>query len=231
MWCDTFDADLLAVVPGALDALGDTAGVRLLTYSTLTGGKINHPATWNGPGALFWTSPDHQPDAFWATSKPVAECTFAEAVRDEWVHSCTININGTAIWEPPARLMERLMYDLRGWRPLDDTEREHIRGNVRASLTAAAARLTALLGRPAMTGIPAAERDGVVQLPRRSVLYSRLLVVDGKPAVEIACDCAMVTQHVIDPDPQASIAEIPLTCDGCTTTRWITLAIRTATDG
>jgi hypothetical protein len=145
MWCDTFDADLLKVVPGAEDALGDTAGVRLLTYSTLTNGKINCPASWNGAGAFFWTSPDHQPDRSWHTGKPVAGCTFLEAVRDEWVHCAALNVNGALVWQAPVRLMERLMYDVRGWTVLADAGRAEIRGWVLASLDAAARRLRAVL--------------------------------------------------------------------------------------
>jgi len=144
MWCDTFDADLLAVVPGAAEALGPAASIRLSTYSRLTGGKINCPSVWNaGAGlvAFFWTAPEYRPDAGYVTSTPVAECTFLEAVRDEWVHSCAISVNGRIVWRPPVRLMERLMYDLRGWTVLADGDREEIRFRVRGSLEHAARRL------------------------------------------------------------------------------------------
>jgi hypothetical protein len=153
MWCDDFDADLLAVIPGAATALGESAGAALLTYSTLTGGKINSPSAWNtaaGLTAFFWTSPQHRPDACWATSDPVVPCTFMEAVRDEWVHSCAVSVNGLLVWRPPVRLMERLMYDLRGWTVLPGDEREQIRRDVLASLESAARRLTSALV-PAVT--------------------------------------------------------------------------------
>lgn len=140
MWCDGFDADLLKVVPGAAAVLGDTAGVPLLTYSRLTGGKINHPSVWNGAGALFWTGPAYRPPAFYHTDVPVARCTFLEAVRDMWVHSCTVVVNEQPVWQPPVRLMERLMYDVRGWAPLDAGERETTRKRVQAGLAAAAQR-------------------------------------------------------------------------------------------
>ena len=106
MWCDDFDADLLAVIPGAATALGESAGAALLTYSTLTGGK--------------------------------------------WVHSCAVSVNGLLVWRPPVRLMERLMYDLRGWTVLPGDEREQIRRDVLASLESAARRLTSALV-PAVT--------------------------------------------------------------------------------
>jgi len=153
MWCDTFDADLLAVVPGAAEALGPAGGLRLMTYSRLTNGRINHPSCWStyeGFAAFFWTAEEHRPDASWSTDAPVAECTFLEAVRDEWVHSCAIVVNGRVVWRPPVRLMQKLMYDLRGWTPLADEERERIRGDVRCSLTSAARRLARVPSVPAL---------------------------------------------------------------------------------
>jgi hypothetical protein len=149
MWCDTFDADLLAVVPGAAEALGDTAGIHLWTYSRPTGGKINCPSAWNtydGLVAFFWTADEHRPDASYCTDAPVAECTFLEAVRDEWVHSCAVSVNGVIVWRPPVGLMDRLMYDLRGWTVMADALREDTRQNVLRSLEGAAKRLRELLG-------------------------------------------------------------------------------------
>lgn len=165
MWCDTFDADLLAVVPGAAQALGDTASIRLETYSRLTGGKINHPSCWNTDGgvtAFFWTAPEFRPGASFYTDQPVAECTFLEAVRDEWVHDCAVNVNGHLVWRPPARLMQQLMYDLRGWTVLDDDAREEIRSRVRHSLVRAAEGVQNALAASAGGRLPAgaAEDDG-----------------------------------------------------------------------
>lgn len=145
MWCDDFDADLLKVVPGAMEALGDAAGVPLLTYSQPTGGKINCPSSWNGTGALFWTAPEHKPGPFYWTDDPVTECTFLEAVRDEWVHSSLIVVNERPVWRPPTRLMDQLMFDLRGWTLVEAPERDLIRRHVLRSLEAAAGRLRAVL--------------------------------------------------------------------------------------
>lgn len=152
MWCDTFDADLLAVVPGAAEALGETASIRLETYSLLAGGKINHPSCWSTGGgftAFFWTAPGFRPAASFCTDAPVAECTFLEAVRDEWVHACTVAVNGVLVWLPPVRLMEKLMYDLRGWTVLPGDAREEIRGQVRDSLEQAAERTRRAVEQPA----------------------------------------------------------------------------------
>jgi hypothetical protein len=151
MWCDSFDADLLKVVPGAVEALGDTADVPLLTYSRPTGGKINCPSSWNGYGALFWTSPEHQPGPYFWTDAPVTGCSFLEAVRDEWVHTSALVVNERLVWRPPWSLFDRLMYDLRGWTVLNDPEREETRRNVLRSLEAAAGRLRAVLSETAPT--------------------------------------------------------------------------------
>ena len=152
MWCDDFDADLLKVVPGALEVLGRTADVSLSCYSSLTNGKINCPAAWNshdGLRAMFWTTPEHHPDAYFYTTFPVAECTFAEAVRDEWVHGAVIVVNGDVIWRPRQSQMSKLMYDVRGWLALTDDKREQIQTDVMIQLAGASVRLGRMLGIPA----------------------------------------------------------------------------------
>ncbi len=144
MWCDTFDADLLKVVPGAAETLAGTAGVKLETHSRPTDGKINCPSAWWTDGGLtsfFWTDPGLAPPAGYVTDDPVVECTFLEAVRDEWVHGAVLCVNRRTVWRPPVRLMEKLMFDLRGWTVLDDAEREYIRKSVCKSLSGAVARL------------------------------------------------------------------------------------------
>lgn len=141
LWCETFDADLLAVVPGAVEALGDVADLELWTYSTPTNGKINCPASWwtlNGLAAFFSTRDRSPAPPSYRTSDPLVECTFLEAVRDEWVHGAIVVVNLVAVWRSPQRHMERLMYDVRGWTRLSDADREEIRADVIRSLVAAA---------------------------------------------------------------------------------------------
>lgn len=156
MWCDTFDADLLKVVPGAIEALGDTAAIGMRTYSHVTDGKINCPSAWNthdGLVAFFWTADEHRlPSCYW-TDEPVVPCTWLEVVRDEWVHGQVVSVDDRIVWRPPVRLFERLMYDLRGWTVLDDSVREGTRRDVLRSLEAAAGRLRSVLsGTGAVTG-------------------------------------------------------------------------------
>jgi len=150
LWCDDFDADLPKVVPGALDAIGDTAEVELLTYCSPTNGKINCPASWHTDGGLaaFFTTPGFGSIAppGYVGGKEIVSCTFWEAVRDEWCHDSIILLNWRhAIWKPPSAPMMALMYDLRGWMTLEDAEREDTQENVRRSLVAAADRLRTVL--------------------------------------------------------------------------------------
>jgi len=152
LWCDTFDADLLKVVPGAEEALGDTAAIELLTYSNPTNGKINCPSAWHtdeGLVSFFWTDPAFRPPSGYVTSDPVVPCTFLEIIRDEWVHGQVVSVNRQIVWRPPERLMDRLMYDLRGWTVLSDADRAAIRGQVLAGLDLAARRFRVATGTPA----------------------------------------------------------------------------------
>jgi hypothetical protein len=145
LWCHDFDLDLPKVVSDWLDFLGYAADVELRTHCTPTNGRINCPSAWwtdHGLTAFFSTA-DYgapAPPGYW-TDRPLVECTFAEVVRDEWIHGQIVVVNGRLIWKPPNRLMEQLMFDVRGWTPLGDIERAAIKRHVRRSLAAAAFRL------------------------------------------------------------------------------------------
>lgn len=150
LWCHDFDADLPNVVPNALALLEPAAHITLRTHATPTNGRINCPSAWwtdHGLTSFFstseWGSP--VPAGYW-TDKPLVECSWEEVVRDEWIHGQTVVVNGQVVWKPPERLMEQLMFDLRGWMTLADEERAAIQDNVRASLLAATARLLAAAG-------------------------------------------------------------------------------------
>jgi hypothetical protein len=147
LWCDDFDTDLPKVVPDWLDFLGYAADVELQTYCSPTNGKINCPVAWwtdNGLTAFFATPGTPPTPPGYLTHHPRVDCTFAEVVRDEWIHGCVVVVNQRLVWKPPNTLMERLMFDLRGWTVLDDIERTDIKRNVRRSLAAAAERLLAV---------------------------------------------------------------------------------------
>ena len=145
MWCDDFDADLLAVVPGAVTALGPAAQLELHTYNHRpTNGKINCPAAWHtdfGLAAFFSTRDrDPVPAHFYVGGLELVACTFLEVVRDEWVHGQAVVVNGHVVWEPPSDVMYALMADLRGWTSLEAADLAAKQSQVRMSLTEAAAR-------------------------------------------------------------------------------------------
>lgn len=145
LWCDDFDADLPKVVPHATEELGVSAHVQLRTYCKPTNGRINCPTSWWTQHGLtaFFAEPGFGNPApgGYVTSDPLVECTFAEVVRDEWIHGSVVVVNRQFVWTPPSRLMERLMFDVRGWTPLSEPERLQTQQHVRASLRAAADRL------------------------------------------------------------------------------------------
>lgn len=145
MWCDDFDADLLKVVPGAAEALGAAADIRLWTHGNETNGKLNHPSVWGsdiGMIAFFGFSPaaTGKPDGYY-TDRPTIECTFLEAVRDCWVHTYGIVVHHQTVWRSTWGPFEVLMYDIRGWRRALDATREDLINEVLDSLRAAAQRL------------------------------------------------------------------------------------------
>lgn len=153
LWCADFDSDLLRVVPGVVEALGDVVSRRLWTRCRPSNGKINHPAAWNtqdGLTAFFTTHEDRDPvpSAGYVTSgaDEITECTLLDAIRDEWVHDCAIVVDGHLIWQPRQHDQLALMYDLRGWTVLSDDEREQVRENVLLSVRAAADDFRALFG-------------------------------------------------------------------------------------
>ena len=150
LWCDDFDADLPKLIPEAIDALGDTADVRLWTHSKPTNGKINCPSSWWTDHGLtaFFSTREHvggQPGGY-ITSDPVVGCTFWEAVRDEWCHDAVIVVNGRWIWTPPSDTMMKLMFDLRGWgEPLTPAGVNALANEVLGGLEAAADRLRSVI--------------------------------------------------------------------------------------
>jgi hypothetical protein len=148
IWCEGFDCDLPTVVPGAKEALGDTAEQKLWTCSRPTNGKINCPASWNereGLVSYFGFSGPSVP-ASHLVSDPAMECTFWEAVRDLWVHQHILSIEKVHVWDPTfqssvGQAFEVLMWHVRKWRPVPEDDAEKHRAIVRKSLESAADKL------------------------------------------------------------------------------------------
>lgn len=150
MWCDDFDVDLPKVVPGARQALGDVADVRLWTTGHETLGALNSPTMWNtdlGLTALFFRTP-RRPEAFYYTKAPLLECTFWEAIRDMWVHAGAMLVDGRLIADTERwhRHFETLLWQTRGWgNGFTPGKVERARGAVRRGIYAAAVEMRRLL--------------------------------------------------------------------------------------
>ncbi|MBB3297843.1 MULTISPECIES: hypothetical protein [unclassified Rhizobium] len=119
MWCDDFDTDLLKVVPGIPELLGDLAGVTLWTHAGTWEGTLNHPSMWNHDTGLIcffgFNDPD-KPDYF-STGQPPVQCTVLEMFRDLWCHGATVMMGPIPVWDsqPLQPEFDILMYAVRGW--------------------------------------------------------------------------------------------------------------------
>lgn len=129
-WSDDFDVDLPKVIPGAREALGDLADLELVTHGGTTHGRLNHPSVWNhnlGSISFFGTNTPCKPNGFW-TNAGTVRCALWEAIRDAWCHHNVIFLNGKLpIWVDQWKHFEPVMWHIRGWRTLPDSEiQEHI---------------------------------------------------------------------------------------------------------
>jgi hypothetical protein len=60
--------------------------------------------------------------------------------------------------------------------------------------------------------------------PPRSLLWANPVETERGPGIELGCDCGGVTVYIIeDADQITSPQEIPMTCDGCNSVRWVTV--------
>ena len=159
-WSDDFDADLLKLVPGVREQLGEDAGIVLRTFcGHPTHGRINLPCSWNshsGLTALFFLSepPVTQRDGKWVTlpggyttDAEIVECTWLEVLRDEWVHGCNVSVEGVQLLSGDSfgGLCMRLMYDARGWQALSDALRAELHRSALQMIAGATADLKALV--------------------------------------------------------------------------------------
>lgn len=129
MWCDDFDMDLPKVVPDARRALGDRlANLELTTYGNITNGTLNHPAVWNHSLGMiaFFGRPGRigKPAPYYVGGHHLVHCTLWEALRDAWCHDVVILFEGVPVWDGPGawRHFEKLMYHVRGWKTLPESE-------------------------------------------------------------------------------------------------------------
>lgn len=130
MWYDDFDIELYRVVPDAQRLIAPVAHVPLRTvgHPCRKTGRLNHPSLWNGDhgmlaffGCRLLGQRHWKPPHFY-TSAPVIDCTFEEAIRDTWVHSCLMLVDGYVVWNSWSlqRDFEVLMWHARGWRNQPD---------------------------------------------------------------------------------------------------------------
>lgn len=140
MWCDSFDSDLPKVVPGAKEALGGLAALELQTHGTTTNGTLNHPSVWNDYSGMiaFFGSAGHgagKPPHY-HSGEPIVRCTLWEAVRDAWVHSYIIVLNGRPVWDAFALQdsFYALMYHVRGIQALPPSALDRQRRRVLGTL-------------------------------------------------------------------------------------------------
>lgn len=155
-WSDDFDMDLLKVIPGVEELLGESASLSLYTHGHTTFGRLNHPSVWNdyrGPVAFFGLHRNAttgllgvKPPGYW-TDEPIVECTFLEALRDCWPHTYRLVVEGAEVFDSfrlcPA--FEVLMFHIRGWKTVQEQSVERIQERVRRELTLARDRLVGLI--------------------------------------------------------------------------------------
>lgn len=122
-WADDFDGDLLKLVPGVEEIVGEASDIVLYTYGGTTHGRLNHPAVWNdyrGMIAFFGFDPSGswKPEAYYAGHRELVECTFLEALRDGWTHNFVMIVEGMHVWDgfSLSNTMMNLLYHKRGWK-------------------------------------------------------------------------------------------------------------------
>jgi hypothetical protein len=125
-WSDDFNMDLPKVIPEARSLLGAYADMELVTHGHETHGRLNHPSVWNhefGSVAFFGRTDPLKPVRFY-TSSPLVRCTLWEAIRDAWAHDIVILFEMSPIWDGSKTRanFDPLMYHIRGWRTLDQSE-------------------------------------------------------------------------------------------------------------
>jgi hypothetical protein len=103
MWYDQFDCDLYRVVPEARAIIAPIADIKLRTWGHPDpDGKLNSPAMWNGNDGLetfFGLHLSEFKPQEYICGENIIECTAEEAIRDLWVHSCIMYVDGERVWD------------------------------------------------------------------------------------------------------------------------------------
>jgi hypothetical protein len=126
-WSEDFDTDLFKVLPKVRPILEAFDDRPIYTVGHTTNGRLNHPACWNSDGGFvsyfgFTNSAEgFVPSGYYFGNSQVIQCTFAEVIRDAWVHP----IRGVVKVGDEYRSLfdsqriswafSELMYDMRGW--------------------------------------------------------------------------------------------------------------------
>ena len=154
-WSDTFDTDLVKVVPGVREALGDAAEIPLWTFnSNPTHGRINLPCVWNtdrGCTAFFTSREDGVivPAQYMTGRAARIGCTWLELLRDVWVHEFCAVVDRRVVLDEHATRgpFYALMYDVRRITPLSDAARAQQQAEALAVVRRATDALRRVLGR------------------------------------------------------------------------------------
>lgn len=153
-WSDDWEGDLLKLVPGVREALGDAEGVTLYTYDgSLTHGRINLPCVWNtdhGLTAYFGVRRGYAfkpPHAF--TTEACVECTWLEVLRDVWSHDYCVVVDGRVVLAADAfyAVFYPMLEEARGWKKLDDDARQKLQRAALALIQAATDAFRRVLAR------------------------------------------------------------------------------------
>lgn len=114
MWCDTFDGDLYKLVPDAKRLLEGSPirGIELKTEQTRVWpegvdpakSELNHPCAWNGGSgfvAFFGFEGTGRPSSYVTGAREplIVTCTLEDALRDAWVHTLDVVVEGGVVWQ------------------------------------------------------------------------------------------------------------------------------------
>lgn len=142
-YSESFDFDLLKLVPQAEEILRPIAEIELVTVGYLSDAhEFAGASVWNGDRGFiavfgFADSPSFQwkPEAY-EPGYPLVYCTALEMFCDAWAKGYTAYVNRAKIWSgyKYSGALQRLMYQARGYAPLSNQVAEELRNTIANSL-------------------------------------------------------------------------------------------------